>query len=49
LDQIVAANRKMSNELKNRIKALQATGGDSREGQTRRQQVCRKYCLLTYL
>jgi len=38
LDQIVAANRKMSNELKNRIKALQATGGDSREGQTRRQQ-----------
>ncbi|CAG8559338.1 3549_t:CDS:10 [Acaulospora colombiana] len=38
LDEIVSDNRKLSNELKNRIKALQAQGGDSREGQTRRQQ-----------
>ncbi|PVG02784.1 t-SNARE [Serendipita vermifera] len=38
LDEIVSANRRLSNELKNRIKALQAQGGDSREGQTRRQQ-----------
>ncbi|KAG8777741.1 Plasma membrane t-SNARE, secretory vesicle fusion [Serendipita sp. 397] len=38
LDQVVASNRKLSNQLKNRIKALQAQGGDSRDGQTRRQQ-----------
>jgi len=39
LDQTVAYNRKLSNQLKQRIKALQAQGGDSRDGQTRRQQV----------
>jgi syntaxin 1B/2/3 len=38
LDQVAASNRKLSNELKQRIKALQAQGGDSRDGQTRRQQ-----------
>lgn len=38
LDQIAATNRKLSNQLKQRIKALQAQGGDSRDGQTRRQQ-----------
>jgi syntaxin 1B/2/3 len=39
LDQIAATNRKLSNQLKQRIKALQAQGGDTRDGQTRRQQV----------
>jgi syntaxin 1B/2/3 len=39
LDRIVAENRKLSNQLKSKIKTLQAQGGDSREGQTRRQQV----------
>lgn len=39
LDQAVAKTRKLSNDLKKRIKALQSQGGDSREGQTRRQQV----------
>jgi len=39
LDQIAASNRKLSNQLKQRIKALQSQGGDSRDGQTRRQQV----------
>ncbi|KIM29072.1 hypothetical protein M408DRAFT_127739 [Serendipita vermifera MAFF 305830] len=38
LDQVAASNRKLSNELKQRIKALQAQGNDSRDGQTRRQQ-----------
>ncbi|CCA69240.1 related to SSO1-syntaxin-related protein [Serendipita indica DSM 11827] len=38
LDQVVASNRQLSRQLKDRIKALQAQGGDSREGQTRRQQ-----------
>lgn len=38
LDQLAASNRRISKQLKDRIKALQAQGGDSREGQTRRQQ-----------
>jgi syntaxin 1B/2/3 len=39
LDQIAATNRKLSNQLKQRIKALQAQGGDAHDGQIRRQQV----------
>lgn len=39
IDDTVMETRQMANQLKNRIKALQAQGGDSREGQTRRQQV----------
>ena len=39
IEDTVAETRQMANQLKNRIKALQAQGGDSRDGQTRRQQV----------
>ncbi len=39
LKQIIGVDRKLSNDLKRRIKALQAQGGDSRDGKTRRQQV----------
>ena len=40
IEDTVAETRQMANQLKNRIKALQAQGGESRDGQTRRQQVC---------
>jgi len=38
IEDTVAETRQMAKQLKNRIKALQAQGGDSRDGQTRRQQ-----------
>jgi len=38
LESTIAETRKMSNDLKKKIKALQAKGGDSRDGQARRQQ-----------
>jgi len=39
IEDAVAETRQMANQLKKRIKALQTQGGDSRDGQTRRQQV----------
>jgi len=38
IEDTVAETRQMAKQLKIRIKALQAQGGDSRDGQTRRQQ-----------
>lgn len=39
IEDTVTETRQMANQLKGRIKALQSQGGDSRDGQTRRQQV----------